>query len=137
MVVQFTAEVKASYLGEGRAQIEAAGRSLVVDQRSNIGQPGAGFCPAELVSASLSACIVLTMAVVADSKGIAVSELGARVTSETTQDDQGSRTVFHCHIHLGEGLTERERWILLHSARHCEVRKLLTGKLEFVDEPAG
>jgi len=34
-------------------------------------------------------------------------------------------------LDLGPGLTQRERAILLNSARHCEVHKLLTGALHF------
>jgi uncharacterized OsmC-like protein len=130
-------ESRISYLGEGRARIESAGRSLVVNQRLDIGLPGAGFCPMELISASLGACMLLTTAAVAADKGIEASGLGVRVTAEVVQDSRQSRATFRSQIHLGEGLTERERRILFNSARRCEVHKLLAGEAEFSEELCG
>jgi hypothetical protein len=34
-------------------------------------------------------------------------------------------------VDLGEGLTRRERTILLNAARRCEVHKLLSGQFAF------
>jgi len=45
-----------TYAGDERAVVESSGgRTFVVDQRVNIGHEGAGYCPIELIAASLGA----------------------------------------------------------------------------------
>jgi hypothetical protein len=53
--------------------------------------------------------------------------------------DEGSpwQSSFTVHIDLGMGLTERERAILLNSARRCDVHKLLNGQMRFAYVMAG
>jgi len=41
------------------------------------------------------------------------------------------QTSFAIRLDLGQGLTKRERAILLGVARHCEVQKLLTGQIHW------
>jgi hypothetical protein len=41
------------------------------------------------------------------------------------------QTAFSVRVDLGEGLTARERAILMNAARHCEVHKLLSGQFVF------
>ncbi len=50
----YVSDVRARYLGEQRAEVSAADRSFVVDQRTNTGREGAKFCPIELVASSLA-----------------------------------------------------------------------------------
>jgi len=47
--------VTTTYLGESRVRIAAGERSFEADQRTELGRPGAGFCPLELVAAALGA----------------------------------------------------------------------------------
>jgi uncharacterized OsmC-like protein len=47
--------VQTVYLGDSRVRMTSADRSFEVDQRTNLDQPGAGFCPLELVAAALGA----------------------------------------------------------------------------------
>jgi uncharacterized OsmC-like protein len=48
--------ITVTYAGGERALVESSGgRTFVVDQRTNIGQEGAKFCPIELIAASLGA----------------------------------------------------------------------------------
>jgi uncharacterized OsmC-like protein len=45
-----------TYMGNERAVVRSSGgRTLVVDQRVNVGREGATFCPVELVATSLGA----------------------------------------------------------------------------------
>lgn len=46
-----------------------------------------------------------------------------------TAKGPSAATRFTIDIDLGGGLTPRERAILFHSARHCEVGKVLTGPI--------
>ena len=41
------------------------------------------------------------------------------------------QTSFVIRLDLGQGLTKRERAILLRVARHCEVHKLLAGQIRW------
>jgi uncharacterized OsmC-like protein len=48
-------QVNVTYMGNQRAQVQAGGRTFVVDERTKVGQADAEFCPIELVAASLGA----------------------------------------------------------------------------------
>ncbi len=75
--------------------------------------------------------MVLTMAAVAENKGIVFTQLAAFVESRTEFVNRQATTRFVSHLDLGEGLTSREQRILLNSARHCEVHKMLQGEIMF------
>ena len=77
--------------------------------------------------------MVLTMAAVAASKGIAPKRLSVIVRSQTEFIGRETSTQFVSSLDLGEGLSTRERAILYNSARNCEVHKMLRGKIEFED----
>jgi uncharacterized OsmC-like protein len=47
--------VQTSYLGGSRVRITSGDRSFEADQRTNLGQPRANFCPLELVAAAMGA----------------------------------------------------------------------------------
>ena len=73
---------------------------------------------------------MLTLAAVADHKGIELGTLDVRV-ERSTEGGRPQRTVFAVKIDLGPGLSQRERIILFNSARRCEVYKLLSGDISF------
>jgi uncharacterized OsmC-like protein len=75
--------------------------------------------------------MVLTMAAVAANKGISPDKLEVHTNATTEKSSGETRTIFSSSIDLGQGLTDRERRILLNSARYCEVHKLLSSVIEF------
>jgi len=75
--------------------------------------------------------MVLTMAAVADNKGITLTRLSASVVGRTEFVGRSTVTGFTSNFNLGEGLTLRERRILYNSARQCEVHKMLRGEITF------
>lgn len=75
--------------------------------------------------------MVLTMAAVADHKGIALSRLVVSVEGRTEFVGRQASTRFVSRLDLGDGLTPREQRILVNSARQCEVHKVLRGEIEF------
>ena len=75
--------------------------------------------------------MVLTMAAVATNKGIALENLEVQVETRVEEPGPQQKTTFVSTIDLGLGLAERERKILLNSARRCEVHRLLRGAIEF------
>jgi uncharacterized OsmC-like protein len=77
--------------------------------------------------------MVLTMAAVADTKGIEFTQLAASVEGHTEFKGRQASTRFVSHLELGGGLTPREERILYNSARNCEVHKMLRGEVTFED----
>jgi uncharacterized OsmC-like protein len=75
--------------------------------------------------------MVLTMAAVAEHKGITTTRLGASVEALTEFVGRQTITHFRSEIDLGEGLTSREQRILYNSAKQCEVHKMLRGEMVF------
>jgi uncharacterized OsmC-like protein len=71
------------------------------------------------------------MAAVADSKGIRVEKLAARVATIVEEGGSVWRSRFQVQVDVGGGLGRRERVILFNSARRCEVHKLLSGEIGF------
>jgi len=69
------------------------------------------------------------LSAVADHKKITLNNLEVRVGCLTGNGASPS-TLFKINIDVGSGLTQRERAILLNSARHCEVGKILTGPID-------
>ena len=74
---------------------------------------------------------MLTLAAVAAHKGIAPEKINVEIQRLTNTEGPGWDTSFAVRLDLGHGLTRRERAIMIGSARHCEVHKLLTGPLRF------
>ena len=75
--------------------------------------------------------MVLTMAAVAEHKGIAFTRLAASVEGLTEFTGRRASTHFCSAIDLGEGLSPREQRILYNSAKQCEVHKMLRGEMSF------
>ncbi len=75
--------------------------------------------------------MVLTVAAVAEHKGILPTHLSAVVEGHTVMANRVVSTHFTSRLELGEGLTIREQRILFNSARTCEVHKMLRGEITF------
>ena len=75
--------------------------------------------------------MVLTMAAVAEHKGISPTHLSAEVEGHTVMAGRGAHTHFVSRLDLGQNLTVREQRILFNSARTCEVHKMLRGEIAF------
>lgn len=67
----------------------------------------------------------------AANKAITLDKLEVQIRRSTEETDAGWATTYQVALDVGTGLTQRERTILLNSARHCEVHKLLTGTMRF------
>jgi uncharacterized OsmC-like protein len=81
--------------------------------------------------------MVLTMAAVAEHKGIPVTRLAAAVKGQTEFVGRRTKTHFVSELDLGEGLDPREVRILFNSARQCEVHKMLQGEFSFEERWVG
>lgn len=81
--------------------------------------------------------MVLTMAAVADHKGIPITRLAVTVEGRTEFVDRQATTHFISHLDLGERLDARQQRILFNAARQCEVHKMLGGQVTFEERLAG
>jgi uncharacterized OsmC-like protein len=81
--------------------------------------------------------MVLTMAAVAEHKGIEITRLAASVEGRTEFIGRRTTTHFVSKIDLGEGLTPREQRILYNSAKQCEVHKMLRSEITFDEHLVG
>jgi putative redox protein len=82
---------------------------------------GAAFSPTDLLATSLAACMITTIGIMAEGKNIPLKGLQARVVKHMASDP---RRVARVEVHLemnGDGLGERERSIIEHTARTCPV----------------
>ena len=77
--------------------------------------------------------MVLTMAAVADNKGMKLTRLAASVEGNT-DFGRDTSTSFTSRLDLGEDLSHREVRILYNAARRCEVHKMLSGKISFEEQ---
>ena len=69
------------------------------------------------------------MAAVAAKKEITLEKLESRVQLRSTERSSGP-IEFHVVIRIAGDLTERERKILFHSARSCEIGKMFNEKID-------
>ncbi len=81
--------------------------------------------------------MVLTIAAVADHKGIPLTRLAVTVEGCTRFMDRQATTHFTTHLDLGEGLDARQQRILFNAARQCEVHKMLRGQVTFEERLTG
>lgn len=84
----------------------------------------------ELASAALGSCISMTIAAVAEEKGITPEKIEVQVASQTTVNDKW-KTHFSIQIDLGKGLSKREQVLLYNAARTCEVGRMISGEVDF------
>ena len=115
-------------LVEGRAEVQIGNRSFTIARRDERNR--SHTCPVELVVGALGSWITLTIAAVAENKKIIVNKIDVNIACKI-EEDKNRTTTFVIIIDLGSGLTRRERTILFHVARLCEVHKMLAGESSF------
>jgi uncharacterized OsmC-like protein len=84
----------------------------------------------ELISSALGSCISMTIAAVAEEKGISPKKMEIQVTRLTMVNDKW-KTHFSIQIDLGKGLSKREQVLLYNAARTCEVGRMISGEVDF------
>ena len=109
-------------------KVEIGDRSIEVDRRDNPYREN--ICPMELVSAALGSCISMTIAAVAEEKGITLKKIEVQVIRQNVVNDEW-KTQFSIQIDLGKELSKREQVLLYNAARTCEVGRMVNGKISF------
>ncbi|PJJ58630.1 OsmC family protein [Hymenobacter chitinivorans] len=102
------------------------GHELLADEPLDKGGQNLGLTPGELLAASLSACVCITVRMYAQRKQWPLTGVEAQVTLE--RNEQQVVTRLGCALQLaGEQLTEEQRLRLLRVAELCPIHKTLMG----------
>jgi uncharacterized OsmC-like protein len=120
-----------SYLGDLRTEAlhPRSGERIVTDAPVDNRGKGAAFSPTDLLCTALATCMMTTMGISAQGHGIPIASMQARVVKHMASDP---RRVQHVEVELTihvEGLTDRWRTLLEHSARTCPVALSLSSDL--------
>ena len=120
-----------SYLGELRTEAlhPRSGERILTDAPVDNRGKGAAFSPTDLLCTALATCMMTTMGISAQGHDIPILGMEARVLKHMASDP---RRVQRVEVELTvqvEGLTERWRTILEHSARTCPVAVSLSSEL--------
>ena len=130
-------EVTARFRGGFRADVEARGHAVAVDEPAEHGGEDAGFMPTELFCAALASCFCLAIGHVARKRSLEVPDLSVTVRSERAgRELRYARLVVACAASLDDEtlalLIERARpfcWVsnTLAAGVEVEYRRATTG----------
>jgi uncharacterized OsmC-like protein len=116
-----------TYQGElrNRAEHIKSGNFLITDAPTDNHGKGEAFSPTDLLCTSLASCMITLMGITANSKGIQLGKVEARIEKVMHSEP---RRVGEIHIHLeleNNDFTAREKEILENAALTCPVAKSL------------
>lgn len=120
-----------SYLGDLRTEAlhPRSGERILTDAPVDNKGKGAAFSPTDLLCTALATCMMTTMGISAQGHGIPIANMQARVVKHMASDP---RRVQRVEVELTiqvEGLTDRWRTLLEHSAHTCPVALSLSSDL--------
>lgn len=112
-----------SYLGDLRTEAihRLSGDRILTDAPPDNQGKGAAFSPTDLLATSLACCMLTTMGIVAQGKGIPLVDLRARVVKHMAS---APRRVARIEVHLaldGSRLDQEQQALMEHTARTCPV----------------
>lgn len=121
-------EVTARWRGGYRADVEARGHEVAVDEPVHSGGTDQGFMPTELFCGALASCFCLAIGHVARKRGIDVPDLVVRVRSERAgRELRYARLVVACAAAVDDALLD----MLIERARpFCWVSNTLAAGVE-------
>lgn len=120
--------VTATFRGGYRADVEARGHEVAVDEPVHSGGGDEGFMPTELFCGALASCFCLAIGHVARKRGIDVPDLLVRVRSERAgRELRYARLVVACAADVDDALLD----MLIERARpFCWVSNTLAAGVE-------
>jgi putative redox protein len=125
-------EIQIAYEGQLHCTASHApsGTRLTTDApKDNMGR-GESFSPTDLVATALGTCILTTMAIAAQRRGLELSGASARVTKEMVTSPARRIGRLSVEIVMPQELPEEERTRLEHAAHACPVHKSLHPDVE-------
>jgi putative redox protein len=127
MSVDMTGE----YLGHKKVRLVhgPSGEVLITEAPKDNGGEGKSFSPTDLVAAAFGACVITTIAIVAERSGISVQGMRMSVEKHMRQEPRrvGSMPLI---VHLPAALSEQDRRKLEAAGRACPVHKTLHPEVE-------
>lgn len=125
-------EMKAKYVGDKHCELThgPSGSALETDAPKDNAGRGEKFSPTDLLGASLTSCILTTMAIVAEREGLGeIRGATARVTKEMgTNPRRVTRLPVEITMPSGIRLENRERLEVI--AAGCPVKKSLSAEID-------
>jgi putative redox protein len=124
-------EITGTYTGSLKMELRHGPSGAVQKTAAPVDNAGDGssFSPTDLLAASLGACAVTTMAIVAQREGIPFESAGFRVEKHMRS---GPRRVDRLPIiiRMPSGLSPEQRELLEQTARTCPVERSLLPEIE-------
>lgn len=102
---------------------------IVADEPIDMGGQDRGMRPSELLAGALATCIVMTLRMYADRKGLPLDS--AVVHVEYTYDPIAGRSLFTTKLILNGNLSPEQRNRLREMADRCPVHKTLQSPMDF------
>jgi putative redox protein len=116
--------------GTLRQEVVIDGRHrLITDQPERVGGDGSGPSPHELFPAALAACVTVTLAQYARTKGWELGDLQVAVD----YDHHSTPRSFDVAVELGGELTDAQLERLARVARACPLRRSIEAGIEFTE----
>lgn len=124
-------EMTGEYLGHKKVRLVhgPSGEVLITEAPKDNGGEGKSFSPTDLVAAAFGACVITTIAIVAERSGISVQGMRMSVEKHMRQEPRrvGSMPLI---VHLPAALSEQDRRKLEAAGRACPVHKTLHPEVE-------
>ncbi len=128
LAIQNMLQIKAQ-IGQDHytTQINSSTNTLVADEPLSNGGQEKGFAPAELLTASLAACTVITLRMYADRKQWPVDSIHVSINFEHNNESKSSQ--FERNISINGNLTTEQKERMLAIANQCYVHKILSNPI--------
>lgn len=91
---------------------------------------GEAFSPTDLVGTALGTCMLTTMAIVGERKGIDLRGTRVKVTKEMAADPVRRISRLTVHFQMSGTFSDEQKQLLINSANACPVHRALHGTVE-------
>ena len=114
---------------QGRVMCEAkhgpSGHTLETEAPADNGGTGQHFSPTDLLATALATCVLTTMALVAERRGIDLTGMTSRYEKHMTAQPTRRVGKLLVELHLPARLTDEERTVMERTAHTCPVHRSL------------
>jgi putative redox protein len=126
-----TVAIYGKYIGNLGCEIthEPSGQVVPTSAPKDVGGSGGAISPTDMLAASLGACVVTTMAIAAEKKGIALSGAHFRVVKHMIADPRRIGKL-EVEVHLPKSIPQEARPRLEAFGHSCPVHKSLHPDVE-------
>ena len=127
-----TVEIKGKYLGDLRVELIHGPSGSVIETDAPVDNQGKGsrFSPTDLTTASLSACMITIMGIVAKRDGINLTELTFRAEKHMTTGTPRKIAKIVIEFNMPKGLSEEQKKKLEKASHTCPVHHSLHPDIE-------